>query len=102
MNAPVQARQRVHRVDLTDPAECVRIEDFVRSREGSLFQRPAWLVAVERGTGQKACGYVVEQMGVITGWLPLTEVRSRLLARRSFPAALAWVAGCSQMIPMRH
>lgn len=81
MNAPVQARQRVRRVNLTDRAECARVADFVRSRQGSLFHLPAWLTAVERGTGQKACGYIVEQMGVITGWLPLTEVRSRLFGK---------------------
>jgi FemAB-related protein (PEP-CTERM system-associated) len=53
-----------------------------------LFHRPAWLRAVERGTGQRARGLLAEKGGAITGWLPLTEVHSpifgRLLASSGF------------------
>ena len=64
--------------NLADASEVKRIEDFVRDRKGSIFHRPAWLKAVEAGTGQRATGLVCEEMGAVVGWLPLTEVRSRL------------------------
>ncbi|MEQ8771667.1 MAG: FemAB family PEP-CTERM system-associated protein, partial [Erythrobacter sp.] len=47
----------------------------------SLFHRPAWLLGVEAGTGQRAAGFVAERMGTITGWLPLTELRSALFGK---------------------
>lgn len=80
MNAPVKAAQRVSQVDLHDAAQAARIEGFVGENGASLFHRPAWLLGVERGTGQRASGLIVEQLGVITGWLPLTQVRSMLFA----------------------
>ena len=83
MNAPVHAGQRVSFVDFRDAAQLARIEAFVAEMGASLFHRPAWLCAVDRGTGQKAGGLIVEQLGVITGWLPLTQVRSFL-----FPPAM--------------
>jgi FemAB-related protein (PEP-CTERM system-associated) len=46
-----------------------------------VFHRPAWLRAVERGTGQRARGLLAEKGGAITGWLPLTEVHSPLFGR---------------------
>lgn len=81
MNAPVKTAHAARLVDLADGPECKRIEDFVREQRGSLFHRPAWLQAVERGTGQHACGFVSERLGVVTGWLPLTEVRSFLFGK---------------------
>ena len=81
MNAPVDMAQRVILADLSDPAMTDRIEVFVREQRGSLFHRPAWLKAVEAGTGQRACGFVAEQLGAITGWLPLTQVRSVLFGK---------------------
>ncbi len=83
MNAPVDTTQKVSQVDLRDAAQVRRIEAFVAERRASLFHRPAWLLGIEAGTGQRATGLVVEQMGVVTGWLPLTQVRSFL-----FPPAL--------------
>ncbi|MEM7664357.1 MAG: FemAB family XrtA/PEP-CTERM system-associated protein [Pseudomonadota bacterium] len=83
MNAPVDMAQQVTHVDLSNPAQAERIERYVAERGASLFHRPAWLNAVEAGTGQRACGLITEQLGVITGWLPLSEVRSFL-----FPPAL--------------
>lgn len=83
MNAPISIGLNVSQVDLHDSAQAARIEAFVAERGASLFHRPAWLLAVERGTGQKASGLIVEQLGAITGWLPLTQVRSFL-----FPPAL--------------
>jgi FemAB-related protein (PEP-CTERM system-associated) len=89
MNAPfAPARQRVRLADLRQPDDAARIEGYVAEMGGSLFHRPAWLRAVERGTGQRARGLLMEMRGAITGWLPLTEVHSpifgRLLASSGF------------------
>ncbi|WP_086617206.1 FemAB family XrtA/PEP-CTERM system-associated protein [Erythrobacter tepidarius] len=81
MNAPVRAGHKVRAFDAHDPAELRRIEGFVAEGGGSLFHRPAWLRAVEAGTGQRAAGLVSERLGVVTGWLPLTEVRSALFGK---------------------
>ncbi len=81
MNAPVNMNQRVSLVSLDDTAMCGRVEGFVREQSGSVFHRPAWLKAVDAGTGQRGCGLVAEQLGVVTGWLPLTEVRSLVFGK---------------------
>jgi FemAB-related protein (PEP-CTERM system-associated) len=81
MNAPVNAGVAVRALDLRDAGEVRRIEGFVAEHGGTLFHRPAWLRAVEAGTGQRAAGLVAEQMGTLTGWLPLTEVRSALFGK---------------------
>jgi FemAB-related protein (PEP-CTERM system-associated) len=81
MNAPVNAGVAVRALDLRDAGEVRRIEGFVAEHGGTLFHRPAWLCAVEAGTGQRAAGLVAEQMGTVTGWLPLTEVRSALFGK---------------------
>ena len=89
MNAPFALQgEAVCAVDLGQPDEAARIEGFVRETGGSVFHRPAWLRAVERGTGQRARGLVAEKGGALTGWLPLSEVHSpvfgRLLASSGF------------------
>ena len=89
MNAPFAlSSERVRAVDLRQPDEVTRIEGFVAEMRGSVFHRPAWLNAVERGTGQRARGLMAEKAGAITGWLPLSEVHSpvfgRLLASSGF------------------
>ena len=81
MNAPVKAGEMVRTVDLQDAQDVRRIEGFVAEAGASLFHRPAWLRAVEAGTGQRAAGLVAERMGTVTGWLPLTEVRSPLFGK---------------------
>lgn len=78
MNAPIAINQKVALADLRDRDTRSRIESFVREQRGSVFHRPQWLIAVERGTGHRGCGLMSEQMGTITGWLPLTEIRSAL------------------------
>jgi FemAB-related protein (PEP-CTERM system-associated) len=84
MNAPFAPLQnRIAIADLRDPREAARIEGYVGEMGGTPFHRPAWLQAVERGTGQRAFGLLVEKRGILCGWLPLTEVRSPF-----FPAAL--------------
>ena len=69
MNAPVKAAVSVRALDFRDADEVRRIEGFVAENGGSLFHRPAWLRAVEAGTGQRAAGLVAERMGTVTGWL---------------------------------
>ena len=78
MNIPVKSSHTVSQVDFGDAAMMRRIEGFVHEQRASLFHTPAWHKAVERGTGQKALGLVTQQLGTITGWLPLTQVRSLL------------------------
>ncbi len=81
MNAPLRAATTVRTLDWRDEGEVRRIEAFVAEAGGSLFHRPTWLAAVEAGTGQRAAGLVAERMGAVTGWLPLTEVRSALFGK---------------------
>jgi FemAB-related protein (PEP-CTERM system-associated) len=73
--------EQIRAVDLRQPDEAARIEGFVAALGGSLFHRPAWLRAVERGTGQRARGLLAEKGGSITGWLPLSEVHSPIFGR---------------------
>ena len=81
MNVAVSLSLNAELVDLSDPKKALKVESFVREMGASLFHRPAWLLAVERATGQRASGFLVEQLGVIRGWLPLTQVRSLLFGR---------------------
>jgi FemAB-related protein (PEP-CTERM system-associated) len=82
LNAPFAlTAELVRTTDLRQPDEAARIERFVADVGGSVFHRPAWLRAVERGTGQRACGLVAEKGGSVTGWLPLTEVHSPVFGR---------------------
>jgi FemAB-related protein (PEP-CTERM system-associated) len=82
VNAPFAlTREYVRAVDLRQPDEAARIERFVAEMGGSLFHRPAWLRAVERGTGQVARGLLAEKGGAITGWLPLSEIHSPIFGR---------------------
>jgi FemAB-related protein (PEP-CTERM system-associated) len=82
VNAPFAlAGETVREADLRQTDEAARIEGFVEEMGGSLFHRPAWLRAVERGTGQRALGLVAEKGALLTGWLPLTEVHSPIFGR---------------------
>ena len=92
MNAPFAVTsERVRAAELRQPDEAARIEAFVADTGGSVFHRPAWLRAIERGAGQRARGLLAEKGGAITGWLPLTEVHSpvfgRMLASSGFAVA---------------
>lgn len=82
MNAPfAPAATTVSLADLRDASESVRIERFVAEQRGALFHRPAWLRAVERGTGQQTLGLVAERHGSLVGWLPLSEIHSPIFGR---------------------
>lgn len=69
--------------DLTDPAEGVRIDNFVLSQPSATpFHRPAWSRAVAAGCGQSAHCLVAERAGgQIAGILPMTRVSSPLFGR---------------------
>ncbi|MBB3032758.1 FemAB family XrtA/PEP-CTERM system-associated protein [Alteriqipengyuania lutimaris] len=67
--------------DMHDEEQARRIAHFVQDNAASPFHLPEWLIAVERGTGQQACGLVARRAGRIVGWLPLTMVHSPLFGR---------------------
>jgi len=82
LNAPFDlTSETIRTADLRQPDEAARIEGFVAAMSGSVFHRPAWLRAVEQGTGQRARGLVAEKGGAIAGWLPLSEVHSPVFGR---------------------
>ena len=57
MNAPFPlGAEVVNLVDLRDPGEVARIEGFVVEQGGSLFHRPAWLLAVQQVAKQVRLG----------------------------------------------
>ncbi|GAB5347443.1 FemAB family XrtA/PEP-CTERM system-associated protein [Alteriqipengyuania sp. 357] len=86
MNAPFRPDAAsdatlLRRADLHDAQEAARISAFVHEQGGSPFHLPEWLTAIERGTGQRACGFVADREGRLIGWLPLTLVHSLLFGR---------------------
>lgn len=82
MNAAAPLALSVRAADLGDPGECARIDGFVAAHpNGTVFHRPQWSRAVERGTGQRAYYLVAERGGAIVGCLPLTDIRSMLFGR---------------------
>ena len=90
MNAPfLPARATVRVAALRDPDERAAVERFVRAHpHGTPFHLPAWIEAVERGTGNRAHVLTARTNGGIVGVLPLNEVHSpvfgRLLASTGF------------------
>lgn len=78
-------------MNLADAVRPLRIEEggdeasvdaFVRAHpEGSPFHRPAWIAAVEAGTGQRAHRLIATRDGRIEGVLPLTAMRSMLFGK---------------------
>jgi len=90
MNAPFFPMQtQVRLADLRDPDERAAIDYFVRAHpHGTPFHLPAWLRAVEQGTGNRALVLVAECGEAVTGLLPLNEIHSpifgRLLASTGF------------------
>lgn len=90
MNAPFAPVQTcVRQANLCDPEERAAIERFVAAHpQGTPFHRPAWLGAVEQGTGNPAMALVAERRSAIVGLLPLNAIHSpifgRLLASTGF------------------
>lgn len=69
----------VRSADLGDKRELARLDAFVRAHPaGTLFHRPHWSLAVQRGCGQRSHYLVAERGGALVGCLPLTEMRSPL------------------------
>ena len=82
MSAPfVPNRRRTIAISAYRQPDSVAVERFVREAGGSVFQRPTWLAAIERGTGQKSCGLLARDGASIVGWLPLSEIASPLFGR---------------------
>lgn len=59
--------------------EAARIDAFAAAHSnGTIFHRPQWSCAAERGCGARAHYLVAERGGALTGCLPLSEIRSPL------------------------
>ncbi len=73
----------IFRADLHDAAQCARINSFVNSHDdATLFHRPEWLRAVEKGCGQEAFYLIAQDAGgAICGLLPLTMMAHPLFGR---------------------
>ncbi|MEA3052522.1 MAG: hypothetical protein QOG72_1425 [Sphingomonadales bacterium] len=95
MNAPfAQLAPTVRTADLADPAECRRLDAWVRARaDAEPFHRPQWSRAVETGCRQKSHFLVAERGGEIAGCLPLTHVRSFLFGNALVSAGFATGGG---------
>lgn len=79
MNAPLSRAVSIEAADLVDAKICARIEGFVAAHPaGTIFHRPQWSRAVERGCRQRAHILIAERAGALVGCLPLTEIRSPL------------------------
>lgn len=67
-------------LDLDDPAQVAAADAYIQGMEdGTPFHRPAWIKAIERGTGNRAYMLAaVASSGQIGGILPLTHMKSRL------------------------
>jgi FemAB-related protein (PEP-CTERM system-associated) len=69
----------VRAADLGDAGECARLDAFVAEHpDATVFHRPQWTRAVERGCAQRGHYLVAERGGMLVGCLPLTELRSFL------------------------
>jgi len=70
-------------MDLSDPAQAGAVDAYVMAHaDGTPFHRPAWLLAVEKGTANPALILAaVGHSGGISGLLPLHHVRSRLFGQ---------------------
>lgn len=76
MTAPMAHSTNIRLADLRDKDEIARIEAFVSEAGGTVFHRPLWLQAIERGTSNVAHGLVLERENQVAGWLPLSAIRS--------------------------
>lgn len=104
MNAPhPPARTIVREADLHDSRERRRVETFVRAApDATPFHLPQWSLAIERGTGQRACCLAAERGGEIVALLPLTHVRSPLFGSALVSAGFGvdgGIIGCPTAAP---
>jgi len=79
LSAPLAPRA----ADLADPRDRSLIDGYVRAHpEATPFHLTAWIVAVARGSGQRAHCLIAERAnGSIAGMLPLVEIASPLFGR---------------------
>jgi FemAB-related protein (PEP-CTERM system-associated) len=70
-------------LDLADPTQRAAADAFVMARpDGTPFHRPAWLLGVARGTGNRAHMLLaLAPSGQIVGLLPLHHVKSALFGQ---------------------
>lgn len=69
-------------IDLADPGEVRRLEDFVAHHpQATPFHRPAWFVSVARATGHEAYALVQERHDEIVAFLPLDAIHSPIFGR---------------------
>ena len=73
----------IRQIDLRQPKEAARATAFVRAHpDATPFHLPAWLLAIEKGCGQKARMLVAEDgEGQLAGLVPLSEIRSLLFGK---------------------
>jgi FemAB-related protein (PEP-CTERM system-associated) len=84
---PAEAVLPLH---IRDDADEAAIAAFVRAHpDGTPFHLPAWLNAIEAGTGQHAHLLVAERAGRIQGVLPLTAIRSLLFGKAMVSSGFA-------------
>jgi FemAB-related protein (PEP-CTERM system-associated) len=84
VNAPFRLENKtiVRLANLREPDESRALEGFVAHHpQGTVFHRPAWLAAVERGTGQQALALVQERGGRIEAYLPFSLIHSPIFGR---------------------
>lgn len=92
MNAPIMNPViAIRAADLRDVAEVARVDAWLAQREDALpFHLPKWLLAIEKGTGQKAHMLLAEDAaGDIVGALPLHSVGSPLFGRAMVSSGFA-------------
>ncbi len=104
MNAPLmQQRLTIRHASIRDAEEALRIDNWVRGQSGATpFHLPKWLLAVERGTGNKAyCLIAEDQHGNMVGMVPLHAIASPLFGRALVSSGFAVGGGIlaqSQMV----
>ncbi|MET0372192.1 MAG: FemAB family XrtA/PEP-CTERM system-associated protein [Sphingobium sp.] len=86
-----QADLAVTSMDLNDPGQAAAIDAFVLAHPASTpFHRPAWMLGVEKATGNRAHMLVaVGPSGWIRGLLPLHHMKSRLFGEALVSSAFA-------------
>jgi FemAB-related protein (PEP-CTERM system-associated) len=94
VNAPfAHSAAQIRTAQLDQPGEADRIAAWAARNGGTIFHMPAWLAAVEAGTGQQALGLIAERGGELAGWLPLTLVHSPVFGRALVSSGFAVEGG---------
>ena len=91
-------------LDLDDPAQVAAADAYIQGEEeGTPFHRPAWIKAIERGTGNRAYMLAaVASSGQIGGILPLTHMKSRLFGEALVSSGFAVDGGILASDPATH